>query len=490
MSAPFVAMSPKDLARATQGELVEYYRHCRAMTNEWIRRQVILHNRIDILATVVLGLSVQPFHLAMLRFQFQHRDNLQLVFRGAGKSTLCTETKAIHLLLKDPNLRILLASKTAQNAEGFLRGIKNQFENNERLAEIFGPYYDPRKVTKWDNREIEVLPRRKPNKEASITCVGADGTIVSKHYDVIIDDDIVDEENSRTKHQRDKLVTWAYQTLDPTLEPPDPAVPHRGEHHRQGTRYHHQDYYGHLIERELKDHHNIIRALDESGRSPWPEKYPPTWFVEKRRKSGIIIFNAQYQNNTDAMKGEIFQYDDCQRVPDAEIEAQSDLQVFMGVDLAIGEEETADKFAIVVIGVNKSRTAFYVLDFYEGQLRFNAQTSKIRDYAKKWDPIRIAIETNAYQKAQYHNLKDKEPDIRLRPVTTDKDKITRAWKLTSLFEERKVFFRESQGLLIEHMVLFPNARYKDLFDAFDLAVTASKIKGRRRSGGRAEPGVI
>jgi predicted phage terminase large subunit-like protein len=190
------------------------------------------------------------------------------------------------------------------------------------------------------------------------------------------------------------------------------------------------------------------------------------------------------------MKGEIFQYDDCQRVPDAEIEAQSDLQVFMGVDLAIGEEETADKFAIVVIGVNKSRTAFYVLDFYEGQLRFNAQTSKIRDYAKKWDPIRIAIETNAYQKAQYHNLKDKEPDIRLRPVTTDKDKITRAWKLTSIFEERKVFFRESQGLLIEHMVLFPNARYKDLFDAFDLAVTASKIKGRRRSGGRAEPGVI
>lgn len=460
------------------------------MNHEWIRRQVIQNNRIDILATAVLGLTVQPFHLRMLQFQFLHRDNLQLVFRGAGKSTLCTEAKCIHLLLKNPNLRILIASKTAQNAEGFLRGIKKHFEGNDRLADIFGPYYDARKVVKWDNREIEVLPRRSPHKEASITCVGADGTIVSKHYDVIIDDDVVDEENARTKHQRDKLLSWAYGTLDPTLEPPDANVPHRGEHHRLGTRWHHQDYYGHLIANELATHHQIIPALDAEGRTPWPAKFPVKWFLEKRRKHGLIIFNAQYQNNTDAMKGEVFQYDDCQRVPDSEFPDKSDLQVFMGVDLAISQEAKADKFAIVVIGVNKARTAFYVLDFFEGQLRFSEQTAKIRKFAKDWDPIRIAIEVNAYQDAQYQNLKDTDPNIRLRPVITDKDKVTRAWKLTSIFEERKVFFRESQLLLIEHLVLFPNHQWDDLFDAFDLAVKASKLSTIRRSRREKEPGVI
>jgi len=482
-------LSASALAVADHGELVEYYRRCRSMNNEWIRRQVIQNNRIDILAAAVLGLTVMPFHVAMLKWQFAHPDNLQLIFRGAGKSTLCTETKCIHLLLKDPNLRILIASKTAQNAEGFLRGIKKHFEQNERLAEVFGQYYDARKVTKWDNREIEVLPRRSPNKEASITCVGADGTIVSKHYDVIIEDDIVDEENSRTQHQRDKLVSWAYTTLDPTVEPPDPKVPHRGERHRLGTRYHHLDYYGHLISHELKNHVHIIKALDELGRSPWPEKYPPKWFTAKREKSGLIIFNAQYQNDTDAMKGEIFQYDDCQRVPDTEWPDAQGLQVFMGVDLAIGEDETNDKFAIVVIGVNKDRTAFYVLDHYEDQLRFGAQTAKIKEYAKRWDPIRIAIETNAYQAAQYQTLKDTDPDIRLRPVITDKDKVTRAWKLSSLFEEKKMFFRESQLLLIEHLVLFPNHQHDDLFDAFDLAVLASKLGKRRRTRDK-EPGLI
>lgn len=484
-----VVPTARRLATADHGELVEYYRQCRQMSHEWIRRQVLQFNRIDILASAVLNLQVMPFHLAMMKYQFAHPDSLQLVFRGAGKSTTCTETKAIHLLLKNRNLRIVIASKTAQNAEGFLRGIKNHLESNELLAEVFGPMYDQRKVSKWDNREIEILGRTTPYKEASITCVGTDGTIVSKHYDVALSDDLVDEENARTKHMRDKTQTWYYQTLDPTLEPPDPTVLHRGEHHRLGTRYHHQDLWGHLAANELKEHTHIIPALDERGRSPWPEKYPPTWFREKRRKSGLIIFNAQYQNNTDAMKGEIFQYDDCQQLPDAQFPDGSELQVFMGVDLAISEAETADKFAIVVIGTDKARTAFYVLDHYEGQLRFNAQTAKIKEFAKKWDPVRIAIEANAYQVAQYHNLKHTDPNVRARPVITDKDKITRAWKLSSIFEEKKVWFRSSQLLLIEHLVLFPNHRFKDLFDAFDLAVRASKL-GSRRKTRETEPGVI
>jgi len=478
------SLSHKAIVAADRPELLTHFKHVRSMGNEWVRRQVVENNRIDILANYVLGLKLQPFHLSMLRYQFLHPDNLQLAFRGAGKSTSCTITKSIHLLLKNPNLRILIASKTAMNAEGFLKEIKNHFESNQLLAEIFGPHYDQRKVTKWDTREIEVLPRTKPNKEASITCVGVDTTIVSKHYDVIISDDLIDEENSRTKGQREKTHTWYYQTLDPTHN----EVPHRGEHHRQGTRYHYGDLYGHLIDNELKEHHNIIPALKD-GRSPWPDKYPPQWFAEKRKKSGIIIFNAQYQCDTEAMKGEVFQFDDCQTLPDDQWPNKGELQIFMGVDLAISESEAADKFAIVVIGTTADRTAYYVLDHFEGQLRFNAQTDKILEFARRWDPIRIGIETVAYQEAQYQNLKDRAPDVRLKSIKTDKDKMVRAWKFTPVFEDKKMFFRKSQQLLIEHMVLFPNAPHDDLFDAFELAYHVSKMgKGRKRR--EREPGVI
>ncbi len=486
-AAAILGKSAKRFKAAERSELVEYYQQYRAMGNEWLKRQIIDNNRIDILAVAILGYQVQPFHLALLRFQFEHPDSLQLVFRGAGKSTMCTITKVIHLLLKNPNLRILIASKTTTNAEAFLKEIKGHFEENERLAEIFGLYYDPRLVAKWDNKEIEVLPRTVKTKEASVTCAGVEGTIVSKHYDVIIADDLVDEDNARTAHMRDKTRTWYYQTLDPTLEPPDGDVEHRGEYHRLGTRYHFEDLYGHLIANELAEHHQVIPGLDATQRSPWPEKYPPAWFAEKRKKAGIIIFNAQYQCDTEAMKGEVFRYDDCQLVDASSV--PDDLRIFMGVDLAISEKESADHFAIAVIGLDDDDKR-YVLDFYDGQLRFNDQTRMIKKFYKKYDPIRVCIETNAYQQAQYQNLKDDDKDIRLSPVNQDKDKVTRAWKLTPMFEDGRVFFRKSGNIhmFIEQLVLFPSFRYDDLFDALDLAVRASKMRKKRKR--RKEPGVI
>lgn len=483
-----VPISRKALKNADRGELANYYAHCRKMGHAWLKKQILEYNRIDILAVAVLGMKAQPFHVALMKFQFTHPDNLQLVFRGAGKTSTCTVVKTIHLLLKNPNLRILLASKTSQNAEGFLTEIKNHFENNVLLGEIFGKYHDPRRNVKWDSREIVVLPRTSPNKEASVTCVGVEGTIVSKHYDVIICDDLVDEENSRTQYMRDKTKTWYYQTLLPTLEPPDSDVEHRGELHRLGTRYHWADLYGHLMDNELKDHTQVIPALDEMGRSPWPEKYPAAWFAKRKRESGLIIFNAQYQCNADAMKGEIFQYDHCQEVGPEEWPATSSLRVYMGVDLAISQKDTADKFAIVVIGVLPEIRAHYILDYFEGQLRFKAQTAKIVEYYTKWDPIRCMIETNQYQEAQYQTLKDEYPDIRLKEAHQDKDKISRAMKLSAIFEDGKVFFRKGQQAgLIEHLVLFPAFRYKDLFDAFDLAIRASRSKRKRT---RREPGVM
>lgn len=482
---PIIQGDAKSLEIAERSELLQLYKHYKAMGNEWIKRQVLDNNRIDILATAVLGYEVQPFHYSLLRFQFLHRESLQLVFRGAGKTTICTITKCIHYLLKDPNLRILLASKTGPNAQAFLKEIKGHFEANERLAEIFGLYYDPRLVNKWDSTEIEVLPRTTHTKEASITCVGVDGTIVSKHYDVIIGDDLVDEDNSRTEYMREKAKVWYYKTLEPTLESPDADIPHRGEYHRLGTRYHYADLYGHLIDNELATHHQVIPSLKD-GQSPWPEKYPPEWFEAKRKKMGIIIFNSQYQCDTEAMKGEIFQYESCQIIKGEDI--PDDLKIYIGVDLAISEKEAADHFALCVIGEDTNGN-IYVLDWFEDQLRFNAQTAKILHYYDKWDPIRCGIEVNAYQLAQYQNLKDKDKDIRLTPIHTDKDKITNAWKMSSLFEDNRMFFKKTGDyqLRIEQIVLFPNYRYKDFFDSLHLALKARK---RRKRKPREEPGLI
>lgn len=496
---PIVRNAAKRIKTAERSQLVQIYEHFRSMSNELIRRLVIENDRIDILAVAVLGYVVKPFHLRMLQWQFQHPNSLQLVYRGAGKSTLCTVTKAIHYLIKDRDLRILIASKTKTNAESFLKEIKGHFESNEKLVEVFGAFYDPARVSKWDNSEIEVLGRSRIIREASITCVGVDSAVVSKHYDVILSDDLVDEDNARTNHMRNKTRTWYYQSLDPTLEPPNPARAHVGEHHRLGTHYHFADLWNHLKANELKGATQVIPALDERGRSPWPEKHSPAWFHEKRTNAGTIIFRAQYQCDTEAMKGEIFQFDYFQFLDSRAWPDTSELQVMMGVDLAISGKDKSDndQFAIVVLGtkgkpfVGKDPIAVYVLDFYAAHLRFPQQKPKILEFYDKWNPLACGIEVNAYQAAQYQTLKEERPTGRFIPIHTDKDKISRAWKLSALFEAERVFFqRDLHGRLIDQLVLFPNHNLKDGFDAFDLAVQASKRRRVRDRGARREPGLL
>jgi phage terminase large subunit-like protein len=154
----------------------------------------------------------------------------------------------------------------------------------------------------------------------------------------------------------------------------------------------------------------------------------------------------------------------------------------MGIDLAIGEKEEHDNFVIVVIGIDTNYN-YYILDFYEGKIRFSAQTKKIRKYYKKWDPIRALIETNAYQDAQYQNLKDEDKTLRIKPKKQTKDKITRAWKRSSDFDDKRVFFKKTgkSHIAVERLVLFPDAKgSRDFFDALDLAFKAANTKRKKR----------
>lgn len=476
----------KKLDKMERSELQMVYQQQKTAMNNWIRTQVIENNRIDILAKEVLGYTVKPFHLKMMQWQFLHPDNLQLVFRGSGKTTICTVTRSIFHIIKNRNIRMLFCSKSKTNSEGFLREVKSQLVGNENLIEIFGEFYDPRKVEKWDNSEIMVLGRTQVAKESTITCVGEDSTITSKHFDIAFIDDLITEENARTSVMRDKTKTYYYKTVLPMMEQPDPNIPHRGEIHRQGTRYHFEDLYGHFEANELKEHTQVIPALDEMGNSPWPEKFPPARFKEIRQNAGLIIFASQYQCSTEEMKGEIFKYDNCIELEDKEFPKTNDLRVFMGTDLASTEKEINDKFAIAVVGIrgNIRKNDFYVylLDYYLGHLRPTKQPDKFVEFYLKWDPIYAGIESNQYQDSLRQIIKEKHPNFRIYKRQTSKDKISRAWKLAgSVFDNKRMYFRKGvHHEPIENLVLIqPNSKkHWDFFDALDHAIGSAK----RRAG--------
>lgn len=430
--------------------------------------------------------SLQPLHASIIHNVSDNQASMDLAPRGHGKSTIGDVDFCITKVLRNPNIRIMIGSKTQTQASAFLKEIRTHFEQNVNLIRIFGDWKKSRDNV-WNDKEFTVNRRTVIKKEATVSALGASGAVVSKHFDIIIGDDLVGFENARTEAQRKVLKEWFYSSLYPTLEPD-------GEIHILGTRYSPMDLYEDLI--KSKNYKvNVQQAItvkDGQEYSLWESKFSLEKLRSIREEAGLIIFNMQYQNNTELAKGKIFKYKyfkhfeeyevdyDLNRVRVKVLDSQGvpywiPVRIYMGADLAISEDETSnnDYFVLTVIGVDKNKNV-YVLDYLKERLTFNAQLNAILDYGKNKFPMveRIGVETVQYQKSLAQEIRR----LSLLPVVniqTSKDKVTRAMRRSALFENGKVWFRIGMDDLEECLLLFPEVDHDDLFDGLDFALTVA-----------------
>ena len=427
--------------------------------------------------------NVMELHKSIISNISSSKSTMDLAPRGHGKSTVGDVDFCITKILRDPNIRIMIGSKTQTQAEAFLKEIRTHFEQNVDLLRVFGDWKKS-KDNVWNDREFTVNRRTVIKKEATVTALGASGAVISKHFDIIIGDDIVGLENARTERQRASLKEWSYSSLIPTLEPD-------GEIHILGTRYNPLDLYEDLIKsgNYIVNVQRAIQIVNGEEKSLWEEKFTLEKLKQIRAESGKIIFNMQYQNDTELAKGKIFKaqyfkyYEEYKldynfqtakvRVKNAEgIDTWIKVRVYMGADLAISESENSnnDYFVLMMVGVDADRNV-YVLEYVKERLSFNAQLNTIISYGRDKYPMveRVGVETVAYQKSLAQELRR----LSLLPIiniNTSKDKVTRAMRRSANFENGKVFFREGMDELEECLLLFPEVDHDDLFDALDFAM--------------------
>lgn len=430
--------------------------------------------------------TLQPLHANIIHNVSDNQASMDLAPRGHGKSTIGDVDFCITKVLRNPDIRIMIGSKTQTQASAFLKEIRTHFEQNVNLIRIFGDWKKSRDNV-WNDKEFTVNRRTVIKKEATVSALGASGAVVSKHFDIIIGDDLVGFENARTEAQRKVLKEWFYSSLYPTLEPD-------GEIHILGTRYSPMDLYEDLI--KSKNYKvNIQQAItikDGQEVSLWESKFSLEKLRSIREEAGLIIFNMQYQNNTELAKGKIFKYRYFKHFEEYEVDyalnrvrvkvldAQGvpfwiPVRIYMGADLAISEDETSnnDYFVLTVIGMDKNKNV-YVLDYLKERLSFNAQLNAILDYGRNKFPMveRIGVETVQYQKSLAQEIRR----LSLLPVIniqTSKDKVTRAMRRSALFENGKVWFRIGMDDLEECLLLFPEVDHDDLFDGLDFALTVA-----------------
>lgn len=458
-------------------KLIDQIDRVHQLRNGWLRDQILNKDRIDLLITEIMGYVVEPHHLRLLQHQYRHTDFrgcLMLCWRGSGKSTVGTIARAIHMILKNPNVRILLASKSGENAQSMLGEIKRHL-TSARMVEVFGAQVGE----KWDTGEIIVAGRTSPAKESTITTVGVEGAVVSKHYDAILADDLVDEKNARTPPEREKVRTFYYKSLKPCLEPD-------GSLSVSGTRYHDLDLYGHLAANDMKAGRVIVipalTGSDVDGWvSGWPAKFPVEFLLAMRAEMGSINFDTQYQCDTAKMRGGgIIPYDLIEWVEPDQVPAG--LPMYLGVDLAISKSVKADRFCMVAGAWDRVTDKIYAVDALIAQLSFFQQREKIIEWCDKYQVVRAAVEAQAYQEGQVQELKRVRPDLPIVAVHQKWDKVTRAQRLSARFENHLICWRKGGSMLgqvVDEVIAFPTGDHDDGLDGLDLMVGAVRTKIRK-----------
>lgn len=397
---------------------------------------------------------------------------LALVPRGTLKTTVITIGFVLQYFLVHPENRVLIDSETSTNSSGFLGEIKGHLEGNEAYREIFrachGVYPDARakdKSTRWTNSAIDLACRTKPRKEASIDTGGVDTTKNSRHYDLIIFDDLHSEINTQTKEQIEKVKThWklAYSLLDPGC----PVIV-------IGTRWDFNDLYQMIID-EHKHNFNIFARCAESpdGELLYPAKLDRAFLQGKRELQGSYIYSCQYMNEpvdaeTAKFKRDYFQYRNWNEVEGIP------MNWYLTIDPG-GDGASSDFAALVLSGMDYQDN-LYVRYIQKGKMTEGEIVMATITLFRKFQPRRIAVETlaGAGKSIIYaYKTKMKELGIWL-PIQYIEHrataKNTRIEALAPKYEFGHIFhIRECPQIkeLEDELIKFPKAKNDDVSDAF------------------------
>jgi len=446
---------------------------------------------------------------------------LLLYPRDHGKSRLIAYRVARELT-KDPTLRVLYISATANLAEkqlGFIKGILTS-----RVYQRYWPEHvnaEEGKRARWTTSEIMLdHPKRKKEnvRDPSIFTGGLTTSLTGLHCDIAVLDDVVVYENAYTGEGRQK-VSSQYSLLS-SIEGAE------AKEWVVGTRYHPLDLYNSLLQMsediydddgEKVSEDNIYEVFerpvesygDGTGEFLWPrqQRKDGKWFgfdmkiLAKKRGQYLDKgqFRAQYYNDPSdpdnvPVGSDKFQYYERKHLKQDEgywYYQDSRLNVFAAVDFAFSLSKKADYTAIVVIGIDNSGN-IYILDID----RF--RTDRISDYfehilhlVNKWSFRKIRAEVTVAQKAIVRQLKEliKEHGLALSVDEFRPNNGTKEERIAAILEPRYDnlsiwHYRGGNIQTLEEELSSRNSPHDDVKDALaavvDMAVKPAKTYNRAR----------
>lgn len=449
---------------------------------------------------------------------------LLLFPRDHGKSRLIAYRVAWELT-KDPTLRILYISATANLAEKQLGFIKNILTS--KIYRMYWPdhvHEEEGKRKKWTSSEIMLdhpLREKENVRDPSIFTGGLTTSLTGLHCDIAVLDDVVVYENAYTGEGRNKVKSQ-YSLLS-SIEGAE------AQEWVVGTRYHPSDLYQDLqqmVEEVFdKDGNQIGEESiyetfekpvedrgDGTGEFLWPrqQRKDGKWFgfdvsiLAKKRGKYLDKgqYRAQYYNDPSdpdnvPVGKDKFQYFDRKHLRQENgywYFRDERLNVYAAVDFAFSLSKRADYTAIVVVGIDADNN-IYVLDIDRFKTdRITEYFEHILQLSTKWSFRKLRAETTVAQMAIVKQLKELIKQhglaISINEYRPNKNQGNKQERIASILEPRYDnmaiwHYRGGNTQVLEEELSSRNPPHDDVIDALasvvDMAVKPSRTV-RRNTG--------
>ncbi|MCC7017941.1 MAG: hypothetical protein IT564_12130, partial [Rhodospirillales bacterium] len=240
--------------------------------------------------------------------------------------------------------------------------------------------------------------------------------------DLVICDDIEKDDLVRSPEARKRLDRWLRRVVVPALAPGGRLIV-------VGSLLHSDSLLANLCRPEKFPHWDarVYRALEcgplegEPGaagelsvgtfarRALWPARWSVEKLLEERARIGTDAFEQEYQANPVDDDHRIFQPEWLRRCTRAEIDALVERGQFaplIAVDPATGKEER-DYFAMWVGGVDLVSGRILTRELLLARINAVRQIDRIVEEFRRWKPLKVGIESVAYQDALCQMVEDK-----------------------------------------------------------------------------------
>ncbi len=416
---------------------------------------------------------------------------LDLWAREHYKSTIITFAKSIQDILcshgDDPlpewegkEVTIGIFSHTRPIAKGFLRQIMRELENNEQLKDLFPDilYQNPKgDALKWSEDDGIVVKRKSNPKESTVEAHGlVDGQPTSKHFGILLYDDIVVEASVSTPEMMAKVTkSWSLSL----------NLGSRGGFKRySGTRYHFNDTYKTILKRgaAIERKHP---ATDNGKVDGNPVLLTLKELLEKRRDQGPYVFACQQlldpkADNVMGFKREWLKFY-------KSLGPVDEMNVYILVDPANEKKKKSDYTAMFVVGAAPDGN-LYILDIIRDRLSLTERTKALFKLHRCWKrpkkDIPVGYEKYGKDSDIEHIQEQMDRDnyhFYIQPLGGAMGKNDRIKRLIPDFENGKIWFPESkkyvnyedrvvdlvENFIEEEYIPFPVGIHDDMID--DLA---------------------